>query len=82
MSRTPVAGKYRHYKGDEYEVVDVGTHSETGEQLVAYRALYGDRALWFRPLEMFVEDVDHNGVRQPRFALLEPARDSPIEGSK
>lgn len=70
--RDPVVrGKYRHYKGAEYEVIGVGTHSETGEPLVAYRALYGERGLWFRPLEMFTSMVTVDACEQPRFALVE-----------
>ena len=60
-------GLYRHYKGNDYEVVGVAMHSETGEELVVYRALYGEFGLWVRPLAMFVESV--NGV--PRFARVE-----------
>ena len=60
-------GTYRHYKGNLYEVVDVATHSETEEQLVVYRALYGDRGLWVRPLAMFSEPVEVDGVEHPRF---------------
>ena len=60
-------GTYRHYKGNLYEVVDVARHSETEEQLVVYRALYGERGLWVRPTAMFLETVDIDGVVQPRF---------------
>ena len=63
-------GTYRHYKGNLYEVVDVATHSETEEQLVVYRALYGDRGLWVRPLAMFTGTVEVDGVVVPRFALV------------
>jgi hypothetical protein len=66
-------GRYRHYKGGEYEVIDLVRHSETEEQLVLYRPLYGDRALWVRPLAMFLESVEVDGQRVPRFALLERA---------
>lgn len=72
MSGAPAKGRYRHYKGDEYEVIDVGTHSETGEKLVAYRALYGEGLLWLRPLDMFVEEVEYEGSKQPRFAFIKP----------
>ena len=61
-------GLYRHYKGNDYEVVGVATHSETGEELVVYRALYGEFGLWVRPLAMFVESVDG----RPRFERVEP----------
>jgi len=63
-------GTYRHYKGNLYEVVDVARHSETEEQLVVYRALYGERGLWVRPLAMFDETVVVDGVEHPRFALV------------
>jgi hypothetical protein len=61
-------GTYRHYKGNLYEVIDVATHSETEERLVVYRALYGERGLWVRPLVMFTETVEVDGVAVPRFA--------------
>lgn len=63
-------GRYRHYKGGEYEVEGVATHSETEERLVVYRPLYGERGLWVRPLAMFVETVEHDGREVPRFAFL------------
>ena len=63
-------GTYRHYKGNLYEVIDVARHSETEEQLVVYRALYGERGLWVRPLAMFDETVVVDGVEHPRFALV------------
>lgn len=72
MTVTP--GTYRHYKGNLYEVVDVATHSETEEHLVVYRALYGEGGLWVRPLAMFTEMVEVDGVRVPRFA---PVRNTP-----
>ena len=50
-------GKYRHYKGSEYQVTDTATHSETEELLVLYRPLYGDGALWVRPFNMFFEKI-------------------------
>ena len=67
-------GKYRHYKGGEYQVVDVARHSETLEWYVVYRALYGDHGLWVRPLTMFTEQVTVNGQSVPRFACLEETR--------
>ena len=65
-------GRYRHYKGNEYEVIGVARHSETQEVLVVYRALYGERDLWVRPRTMFLDDVLVDGKRQKRFTLLEP----------
>ncbi|HMN45242.1 MAG TPA: DUF1653 domain-containing protein [Povalibacter sp.] len=63
-------GRYRHYKGKDYEVIGVARHSETGESLVVYRTLYGDYGLWVRPLEMFTATVEHDGQSMPRFAYL------------
>ena len=63
-------GLYRHYKGKDYQVIGVAGHTETEEQLVVYRALYGERGLWVRPLAMFTEQVDIGGRQQPRFAYL------------
>lgn len=63
-------GRYRHYKGQEYIVVGVARHSETDEALVVYRPDYGERGLWVRPLEMFLETVAVNGTEMPRFQYL------------
>jgi len=60
-------GKYKHYKGKEYEVIGVGKHSETLEEFVVYKALYGDDQIWIRPLGMFNEEVEVNGKKIPRF---------------
>lgn len=65
-------GKYRHFKGKEYQVLCVATHSETLEKYVVYRALYGECGVWVRPLSMFTESVTRNGKTQPRFAYLGP----------
>ncbi len=67
LPATPT-GRYRHYKGQEYEVLGVVRHSETLEPMVLYRPLYGERALWVRPHAMFFGEVDAGGRRQPRFA--------------
>jgi len=64
-------GRYRHFKGQEYQVIDVATDSETLRQMVVYRALYGERGLWVRPLEMFSEMVERDGVSQPRFQWID-----------
>ena len=61
-------GKYRHYKGNDYEVIGVAMHSETREPHVVYRPLYGEAALWVRPLAMFLEYVSVDGMRVRRFA--------------
>jgi cyclomaltodextrinase len=63
-------GKYRHYKGNDYEVIGLARHSETLETLVLYRALYGEGGLWVRPLAMFLETVEVGGRRVPRFEFI------------
>jgi hypothetical protein len=63
-------GRYRHYKGGEYEVVGVVRHSESLEPLVLYRPLYGNSGSWVRPFAMFLELVEHHGKSQPRFSLV------------
>lgn len=63
-------GIYRHYKGNEYEVIGVAKHSETLEDYVIYRALYGEGGLWVRPLQMFEEQVAVDGKMVPRFELI------------
>lgn len=68
----PAPGRYRHFKGGEYEVIGVARHSETHEPLVVYRPLYGEGGLWARPLAMFVETVTHDGRAVPRFTYLGP----------
>lgn len=65
------AGRYRHFKGGLYEVVDVVRSSETLQPLVLYRALYGEGGLWVRPYAMFVETVEGADGPQPRFARLD-----------
>lgn len=64
-------GKYRHYKGKEYEVLGVVKHSETLEELVVYKALYGDNQLWARPKDMFSEKVLTNGKEVACFEYKE-----------
>lgn len=64
-------GRYRHYKGNNYTVLGVARHSETGELLVIYRPEYGNRDLWVRPQSMFEEQVTINGQLVARFALVE-----------
>jgi hypothetical protein len=63
-------GRYRHYKGNEYEVIGIASHSETLELMVVYRKLYDDGGLWVRPAAMFAEDVIINGKTLPRFTRL------------
>lgn len=64
-------GIYRHYKGAHYQVIGLARHSETGESLVVYRALYGEFGLWVRPVTMFTETVELEGTFVPRFELLQ-----------
>ncbi len=67
-------GIYRHFKGDEVEVIGQASHSETFEDFVVYRHLAGRHAeagrFWVRPLSMFTEEVDRDGKKQPRFQLI------------
>ena len=63
-------GRYRHYKGGEYEVLGAVRHSETLEPLVLYRPLYGERGDWVRPHAMFFETVVIDGIAQPRFSRV------------
>jgi len=64
-------GTYEHYKGGLYSVIGIARHSETGDELVVYRAQYGDKSLWVRPCSMFVEKVKVEGVQIPRFKYIE-----------
>ncbi len=66
-------GKYRHFKGNLYEVIGVANHSETMEEMVVYRALYGEHGLWVRPAAMWEEVVDRDGYHGPRFQFIEEA---------
>lgn len=66
-------GRYRHYKGGEYEVVGVARHSESDEQLVVYRCLYDNNSLWVRPLSMFVEKIMIEGREISRFVRIDTA---------
>ena len=64
-------GKYRHYKGNEYEVMGVANHSETLEKMVVYRALYGEKEIWVRPASMWNDDIEKNGETVKRFTYIE-----------
>lgn len=64
-------GKYRHFKGNEYEVIGIGKHSETLEEMVIYRALYGEGGYWVRPAEMWNEEITRDGKTFKRFTYIE-----------
>ena len=70
MHETIRPGRYRHFKGNEYEVLGVARHSETEEELVVYRPLYGEGGLWVRPVSMWNELVTRDGKTQPRFVYI------------
>ena len=63
-------GRYRHFKGNEYEVLHLARHSETEEEMVVYRALYGDFSVWVRPASMWNETVERNGQSFRRFTYI------------
>ena len=64
-------GKYRHFKGNEYEVIGIAKNSETLEETVVYRALYGEKELWVRPASMWNETVERDGKTYKRFTFIE-----------
>lgn len=64
-------GKYRHFKGNEYEVIGIARHSETLEEMVVYRALYGDSGIWVRPAKMWNETVERDGKAFQRFTYID-----------
>ena len=68
---TVIPGRYRHFKGMEYEVLGVARHSETLEEMVVYRALYGEGDIWVRPASMWLETVERDGKIMPRFIRIE-----------
>ncbi len=72
-------GLYKHYKGQDYQVYEVATHSETGQSLVVYRPLYGEMALWVRPLAMFTEFITIAGEEVARFAWQSEAVPLPAD---
>ncbi len=65
-----IPGIYRHYKGNDYEVIGTAKHSETLEEMIVYKPLYNNSGLWVRPLKMFEESVEINGEMVPRFKLI------------
>ena len=70
MTREWKPGRYRHFKGKEYELLYLARHSETEEEMVVYRALYGDRGVWVRPASMWNETVERDGVSARRFTYI------------
>jgi len=70
MNQVIIGGKYRHYKGNEYEVIGIAKHSETEEDMVVYNKLYDGGGFWVRPLKMFLEEVEVDGQKVPRFQYL------------
>jgi hypothetical protein len=63
-------GIYKHYKNNLYELLEIATHSETGEKLIVYRALYGEYGVWVRPLSMFTEEIEWESKKIKRFELI------------
>ncbi len=63
-------GRYRHFKGNEYEVIGLAKHSESLEEMVVYRALYGEGGIWVRPASMWDEEVEKDGKRYKRFTFI------------
>lgn len=72
MENTLKPGIYEHFKGNRYQVMDMVRHSETEEELVLYRALYGERGLWVRPLDLFLSTKELDGKQVPRFTYIAP----------
>ena len=71
MTDFPPKGRYRHFKGNEYELLDFARHSETQEWMVVYRALYGEGGVWVRPASMWSEHVEREDYSGPRFFPVE-----------
>lgn len=72
-------GIYRHYKGDLYQVIGRARHTETLEELVVYKALYGEFALWVRPFVMFTQSVIYDSQEVPRFTFLQENEDNILD---
>lgn len=70
MKELVIGGIYKHYKGNEYKVIGVAKHSETLQEMVVYRALYGEMGLWVRPKTMFLETIEKDGKEIERFAFV------------
>ena len=71
MENNTISGRYRHYRGNEYEVIGEGTHTETEETLMIYRSVKDPAVIWVRPYEMFFEMVEVDGLTVPRFTKLQ-----------
>jgi len=71
MNDDMLKGTYRHYKGNQYELLEIGIHTETEEKMVIYKALYAPYGIWVRPYSMFFESVVIEGVEQPRFSKVD-----------
>lgn len=71
MTEKDLLGKYKHFKGNEYEVLGIAKNSETLEDMIVYKPLYGEMGLWVRPYEMFFEEVEHQGNKVKRFQKVE-----------
>ncbi len=69
--KTIPRGRYQHFKGRFYDVIDIALHSETQDEQVIYRALYGEKGLWVRPLQMFDEVIERDGETLKRFTYIE-----------
>ena len=82
MGPTIATGLYQHYKGARYEVIGVVRHSESLEEMVLYRALYGESGLWVRPRAMFESTVELNGATVTRFARLADVEGAPSSVSQ
>ena len=70
MSNEIKPGLYRHFKGNQYRLISVATHSETLEKYVVYQALYGEREIWVRPASMWNEEIERDGKRFKRFEFI------------
>ncbi len=68
-------GRYRHFKGNEYEVIAIAKHSETLEEMVVYKALYGEQGIWVRPARMWEEEITREGKTYRRFERIEAGED-------
>lgn len=73
MEEAVIGGIYRHYKGNNYKLLAVATHSETLEKMAVYQALYGEMGIWVRPLAMFMETIEKDGQSLKRFELIKNA---------